>query len=508
MAYTPTLLDRPEDLGVNKFSPAAAGGSQTEYMNVYDYPLPEFTDLFTRHVNYVGFATMLKSMGYSRGKDTATTGHYELPWMEDLITIDSIEAAAGGAGLPMTIAIPAAAMYDTSMTANGTGVETSYPIVGDVIEAYDGVQARIIAKDTTATPHQFDISPLDSANDLDDSFAAGSSYFISHNLSAEGSALPAGRSPRTVKWNTTFGIVKTAYASTGTEWTNRVQFQPRPGETGSVNVLIESETLRGHERSRSNFLLYGQESDQVEFVTMMNADMAVRGTEGFIRFAKLSGTTDNYTLGSYTLDDLDAVGNILEDERATSSSDIMAWQGTNAYTQIENLLQQTNVNNLEPFVNKYLPDYASYWRESFASKDANVDWGFHIGFFSIRKRGFNYFLKKLAEMSDIRGGGYQPSAGEGYEYKDTTIFVPLDMVLNRSTKERLPMIGYEYKELDGYSRETVFGQFGGVGVGNTSKFPFAPSSPNDIYNMGLVSEIAGHWACGNKIVYQTPTASS
>ncbi len=508
MGYTPTVGPRPEDLGVNKFSPAASGGSQTEYINVYDYPLPEFTDVFFRHENYVMFITMLKAMGFSRGKDTPTTGHYELPWMEDLITVDSITTPAGGVDNPLVFTIPAAAMYDTSMTANGTGIETSYPLVGDVIEFYDGVQARIIAKDTTTSPHEFTIHPLNPADDLDDSVAEGDSYFISHNLSAEGSALPAGRSPRTVKWNTTFGITKTAYASTGTEWTNRVYFDVKPGVQGSVNVLIESETLRTHERNRSNFILFGQESSQTEFVSAMNADMLVRGTEGFLKFAQLSGTTDTYTLNSYNLTDLDAVGNILEDERATSSSDIMTWQGTNHYTQVENLLQQTNVNNLEPFINKYLPDYTSYWKESFAAKDSSVDWGYHIGFTSIRKRGFNFYLKKLAELSDIRGAGYQPTAGEGYAYRDTAIFCPLDMVMNRQTKERLPMMGYEYKEQDGYSRETVFGQFGGVGVGNTSKFPFQPSGPNDIYNMGLVSELAGHWACGNKIVWQEPTAST
>ena len=498
MGYTPTLGTRPEDLGANVFSPVGDAGSQTQYNNVYDRPIPEFTDVFVRHVKYVGFSTMLKSMGYSRGKSTPTTGHYEEPWAEDLFDVNAIITASAGAGNDMVVEITSTSMYDTSVTVNSSARKASYPIVGDIIEAFDGVQARITSKDITADPHRFTLTPLDATDDLDSSINASEAYHIVTHLSAEGSGLPPTRAPRVIKWNNTFGIVKAAFKSSGTEWTNLVYFDPAPGEQGSVNIMVENHTMYNFEKARDGLLLFGKQADNVvEFVSELGIDVSIAGSEGFIPFGRTNGTYDTYTQGSYGLTDLDSIGNIMEDERATAGSDLMCWDGTDIYTETENAFQTVLVQNLAPFVNRLIPGYSDYSTEAFAAKDENVDWGFNLGFYAVRKRGFNFILKKLPVLSDIRRAG-----ATGYKYKGTRITCPLDYATNMTSKEDMPMMGYEYKQLNGYSREMVIGELGGVGVANTPRFPFSPSSQYDTYQMGMVSEIAGHWCCGNKIVYQ------
>jgi hypothetical protein len=500
MGYTPTLGTRPEDLGVNQFSPTGGAGSQTEYNTVYDRPIPEMTTVFTRHVGYFGFSTMLKSMGFSRGKATPTTGHYEQPWQEDLFTVNAIITAAAGAGNDIVVEITAGSMYDTSQTVNGVATQTSYPIVTDVIECYDGVQARITAKNTAVTPHRFTLTPLKAADNLDTSVLVAEPYHIVTNLHGEGTGLPATRAPRVIKWDNTFGIVKSAFKSSGTEWTNLVYFEPTPGATDSVNVMVEKNTLYHFERGRDGLLLFGQQADNItEFASELGVDVAISGSEGFVPFAKTNGTIDTYTLGSYGLADLDSAGNILEDERATQSNDLMCWDGTDITTETENAFQQVLVNNLVPFVNKMIPGYAQYSAEQFASKDEAIDWQLNLGFTAARKRGFNFIFKKLPVFSDIRRAG-----AAGYKYKNTRIICPLDSVTNRATNEDTPMVGYEYKSLNGYSREMVLGELAGVGVANTGRFPWQAVNQYDVHQMGLVCEIAGHWACGNKIVYQEP----
>ena len=83
MSYTPNPT-RPNDLGTNVFSPAGNGlGSNVEMYTIYDRPLAEQVWNFATHVGYMGFATWLRTMGFSAGRSTPTTGHYETPWCQD-----------------------------------------------------------------------------------------------------------------------------------------------------------------------------------------------------------------------------------------------------------------------------------------------------------------------------------------------------------------------------------------------------------------------------------------
>ena len=96
--YSP-LPNRPNDLGVNSYSPAGNGsGSSVEMFTLYDRNPAEQLWNFQTHMNYAGFYTMLRTMGFGIGNNLPSTGHYETPWSTDPVKVGAIITASTGAG--------------------------------------------------------------------------------------------------------------------------------------------------------------------------------------------------------------------------------------------------------------------------------------------------------------------------------------------------------------------------------------------------------------------------
>lgn len=497
---------RPRDLNPEAFSPAGTHGSQSEYSTVYDRPPAEMIETFDRHAGYVGFATLLKAMGMSYGKSTPTTGHYEWPWQDDTLQIGSVDTDATTAGEAAIVVLASASMYDTSETLSGSAEKTSYPIVGDVYELPDGKQVYVTAKDTTTDPHQVTLKPLDSTVDITGLLGTGGGEFdeliFVYRLDQEGSGLPAMRAPRIIKYTNTFGIAKAAFRSTGSEWTNRVYFEPVPGQEGSINIKIEANTLAHFEKTRDGLLFAGQQPDNISSTPgNYGIDVTLRGTEGFWTFAKAEGGSANYTSGSYALSDLDTISKYMEDERATESKDLLYWVGGDLYRELENAFNNTLQNDgLATFVNDMIPRFRDMAGSFETYQYQESDKALSFGYYAIRKGGFNYHIKKMDIFNDVKSFG-----NSAFTYRQSGIVHPLDMV--RSTDGvRRGMVGYEYKELNGYSREFVVGEVAGIGVGASNTPWRLPTNENDLYTMGMLCELAGHFACGNKVVIQEPTS--
>lgn len=497
MPYNPTLGTRPEDLAVNRFEPTGDYASSQQFKTLYDRPIAEQMYNLERHVNYTGFSSWLRFMGFEKGCENPSTGHYETPWKEDLVTVDTIVTAAGGAGNQMTISLPASAMYNNATTVSTVAQVASYPIVSDVIEFASGAQARVEEKITTTNPHRLVIKPLMSTVNLDAVVTASNSYAIMYNLHQEGSGLPGMRAPRFVKYQNTFGIIKTRWSATGSEVTNKIYFKTPSGNEGAIDVFVKEDFMRDHERARDGMLLFGQ---QVNNLSALNShigiDVSISGTEGFVPFAKTSGTIDTYTLGSYSLTDLDAVAIILENERASESSNILAWDGPDVHRAREKALLDLLTNDLTPFVDRMVPGYSGFDFNAIADSKAEYDKSFTFGIMAVRTSGFNFAFKKLPVFADIRNAG-----AAAYKYKNTSIYCPIDMQVN-SKGEKMPLVGYEYKTNNkGYNRNLQFGRRAGVGA-NGYFGELNASDEFDTMTEGLVSELALHASCGNKIVYQ------
>ena len=228
MAYSPFVNPATkQDLKPNVFSTVGGGTASQVVISQYDLYKPnELIQVFERHTYGGGFRIMLKAMGFNRGTSAPTTGHYEYPWRENLVTVGTTGVGGGGiitpsagAGTDVVIALDPADMYNPGVNIGAVAQWASYPIKNEILIFRDGAAAMIVNKDTTTDPahHRLTLRPLDPLVDLATSVVEGESYFVATNAHAEGSELPEGRVPRIISYTNDFQITKVKAQSTGTE---------------------------------------------------------------------------------------------------------------------------------------------------------------------------------------------------------------------------------------------------------------------------------------------------
>ena len=489
--------------------PAATspGGNQLtaqEFYNVYDRPPAEMTALFARHGANVPFSVWLRGLGFSRGSDTPTTGHYELSWNVATITVNDIITASAGAGNAMVIELTAATdMYDAGATSGGSSIQASYPVKGDVFEHPDGTQIWVVSKDKTVNPHRLTIKPLDDSVDLDAVIMDNDELISLHNLWGEGDGLPEGRVPRIMKYTNTFALTKHAVHITGTELSNAVYHETSVGDPGSarqsIYQLLKMEDLERFERSRGYGLLLGKQTSGLsQLVTETNLDTDIPGTEGLVPFGLTYGFNDTYTVGSYAVTDFDTIADRVMDQRSLSTGQMYTLDGRDITFETENVMNTYFQNDLTPFINNIMDNTGGSlqgFQEILDQADGTVGLGYSV----IRKGGIVFHMKKLDEFSDAKGGGH-----DDFEYKNYRVALPLGFTTDLKTDVARPMMGYEYKASGPYSREYVWGEIAGAGAGGNNS-PFGQASHQyDNLTRFMISEYAGHWAVGNAIVVQSP----
>lgn len=488
----------PNDLGVNRFQPAGRGASQQEMETIYDRPIPELVNNYLRHGRILPFSVLIKSMGAAKGCKNPTIGHYESGWKKDPVSVGSVTTASTGAGTNIIVALTAGSMYDTSQTISSTANQTSFPLVGEVIQSYSGAQAQIIAKNTAVTPHRLTLRPLVSTVDLATHFVADGSYGIVTNAWAEGSALPASRAPRVSKYTNKFQICKVAVHTTNTEKTNAVYFEVagQPGTEGqSIVVHMKEDAAEDFESQRGGALLFGQQANNITVTgtaTSTGLDTALRTTEGFLPFVETAGSVDTYTAGSYALSDLNIATAILSDQRVMNTANVVCFQGPDVYLEIEDLLIDATKYDFDQAFNMIAPMAGmNGFYENTTDRENQRSVSF--GFYAVSKGGYTIHFKKLDEFSDVRGLG-----STNYNYRGYNVFMPVGTTNDMMTGEARADVGYEYKELGGYSREAAYSESRGHGSGGQV------ASEYDAETVSMVCEIAGHFARANRVVVQRP----
>lgn len=501
MAYDPVInpANRPRDLSPEGFSGVGGSIQSQAVISLYDIYKPyQLMNVFERHANYKpGFRLMLKTMGFNKGAQNPSVGHYEYPWATDLITIGSIVSASAGAGNSMIVSLAAGNMFDPGVTVGGSARKASIIRKGDLIKFLDGKKAYVVAKDTTTDPHRITIRPVKAADDLDNSVNVGESYFIADNAWAEGSGLPSGMLTRVIKYTNNFQISKERCGATGSEMTNQTYFHPLRNKPGSFYLKTEYDTYRRFERKCDKLLLWGSNIDNITmYVPELEFDVPVKGTEGLIEFIETNSLVDTYTVGAYALDDFDELGNYYEDERIGSRQLIM-WLGSGLYTEIENVLLQLFNNDMDVFTLRELIGMAADSPDDMQKNDSS-DIGVNIGFKGLRKNGYTFALKLLSEFNHPKEAG-----ADGYDYKSRGVIMPLGYTKDKSTGDPRASVGYEYKKLNGYSREEIIASLNGVGVGGNTMYGTA-TSESDIRTLAFLTEMAFHATCANHVVMQKP----
>jgi hypothetical protein len=502
MAYTPAVANglNPEFGLANPTNTPGGGISQQFVSTIYDRPRFEMMDAFNRHVGYVGFATYAKTYGWAQGTSNPTVGHYEVPATDNIVNFAAVISAGASAGVAATMALAAGSMFNGTLTVGGVATHQSYAQIGDIIELAGRKQVYVTNKLQTgaqATNHQLVLVPAVATDVMATICPANSKGFVVSNLSGEGTGLPFARPNRIIKYTNQFSIIKVAATISGTELTNTVNFRVNGGDN-TAYAFIKTEELKRFEQQRSNNLLFG---NTVNNVTVLSAglghDVAVTQTEGLLPFAYASAMTDQYTGGSYTTADIDAMSTLIVNQRGSSSKRYCGWVGYDFFLGFENSFQALLVNNLDVFTSMTNAK-GNEKTELDTMLKASSDVSYLAGIQSVKKGGITYVLHNLPELSNVNGAG-----NTAFAYRGIALFTPDGETINKQTGKPKPNIGYEYKALNGYSREVVLGNFAGAGVGGDNT-PFGKAvGPNDVNTMFLVTEAAGHFACANSMVLQT-----
>jgi hypothetical protein len=499
MGYSPFINPNVRgDLRPNAFSSVGGGVNNQFIQSQYQvYKPTELVQLFERHNQDISFRLMIKAMGFQRGVAAPTTGHFENPWRKNLVTVGSIVTASTGPGTSVVIALDAADMFADNATVSGAARQGSYPNVGEILVFYDENRGQITAKNTAVTPHQLTIRPLSASIDLVNSIVVAQQYFIATNAHAEGSDLPAGRSSRVIRYSNTFQIVKEACASSGTNMTDMLYWNPKPGVSGSTYVKVKDDTMKRFEDMCDGALLWGTpNTNNSQFVPGLGHDAPTSGTEGLDLFSATNGSTQTYTPNAFTMADFDATGRYYEQERIGVRR-LFCLQGFDINTEIENVLMDLFDADLAATISD-TTDYflsnggtADRLPEDFQIHNAK-EFAANIGFRSVRKGGYTYSFKTFHVYNELMGAG-----AAGYDYMQRQIMLPVGMTKEKSTDTMLPTFGYEYKQLHNYSREECIEEFGGVGSSGAIGKPAVNGT--DIAICGMVSELAFHGTCANHI---------
>lgn len=479
-----------------------AGGGQAQQniiRTLFDYnPLAVLRDIHERHVTVSDFRLILKTLGMSRGVDAPTTGHYERDWMRGNIKIGSINTASAGVGTNIVFTLDAVSMFNAGATLGGAARQSSEIKKGDWIISANNVIGHVILKDESFTPHRITIRPLRTTVDLAGEFVAAGEYPIVSNAWAEGTGLPLGSISRITKYTNEFQIIKQGGSSTGTELSNRlfVKFTQMEGGDG-IFAEMNSRMWALYEHDFSHALLIGQSANNLtDTVNLSGLDAPILGTEGLIPWINSNGHTHIINPAAYTLADFDNIARTLWSERA-GVNEVMTLDGFDMFKITENLLLAQSGTDLTPYILKKMTDKFAPLSDDDLQPFKESDFSLYVGFKALRKSGITFMFKQMQEFSDIKGLGM-----EGFDYQNSRVVLPIGEIVDSRTGNKGFMWGYEYKQKDSYSREVQTDSFGGVGTSGAPGGVGRAVNQYDAIQWGVLSEIAGHYACPNKCIWQ------
>ncbi len=489
----------PAEAALQNFSTETVGNLVThqETKTLYDLPIQLQMWNLERHTyNAVGFSDMLRWMGGEIASSNATTGHYETPYHEDLFPVGAITTPAAGPGANIVLTIDASGMLLSGATQGGAARSMSGVMLNDVYEFRNGVQGQVVLKNEAVTPHQITVRPLKATDNLNTVITAGESYACVAPLFAEASGLPGQKISRTFKYQNTFGITKSARKYSGSAATNMIYTQNTSGQSGSVIKFMDPMWMKEHQEKRDRLLMFGQQADNLTETNQVHSgiDIQIFGTEGAYTFAR-TGNNDTYTAGAWSLDDLTQVATILVDQQASQNANVVGYVGRQYQAEIDAALLAITQNDVTPFINNMIPGYSDFDFKTYASQDASYDSTFNFGIRAIRYSQMNFAWKSVSAFQNTRNFGHTL-----YPYSSMAIYMPTERTAygrGRDVK-MLGIMNYEYKALDGYSRNLVMDEYRGVGAPGSG----AASNEFDSVQFGALSELAMHCATNNKIVVQ------
>jgi len=349
--------------------------------------------------------------------------HFEQDFIYQQVTFNpanNTTPSGAGAGNPVNIVIEAAS-HERAGTLS--------PLKANDLVIIWNVRGFVQSKNTTTTgAHEVLIRPQRSADDLIAAAAAASPAVIRmfSNAHAEGTGGPASSVSDPVRYSNNTQIFRNRYEVTGTEATNKIEFNVDSGDAGIGAGMyyyykgVHDSYCKFKKDKELQFLL-GVKSDGL--VDTNNGGTAVNTTRSLEQYIDDFGIDQTY-VGSFDRTDMYDVIKLIRREFGPKEYCLLA--GSNLDVSIDNEFNDQHRQGT---------DFTKYGSANGKHRaiDLNFD-TFEIAGHKIQKKYFQAF-----DHPNI-------TAVTGAPYPDMGFFVPLHQVMDNKSNEMIDSIGLRYKD--------------------------------------------------------------
>ena len=418
---------------------------------------------------------MLKMLGAGRPVAQESYSFFEKGRIHETFIVRA-NVADPGAGNDILISL-AALSVDAS--------NRFYPQLGDDILFANEVVGRVeLVNIANPAIPVLTVSPKEVTDNIG-ALTAGDEVVIYSNSFGEGSAMPGGRVTKPTEYSNNLKIIKSVFAGTGTEMTNKAwaKIYDETGKTflGWYNHQLDVDLSYRHNLAISSALLVDKivtnTAKVIDALSQAGSNVA-QGTDGLITLVKQRGIPVPVASGAFTLASLYSLS--LELDKQFAGDDYMLLSGNKRAQNIEQALK-TVLNDTGVDYSKNVAV-----KELLAGQSNAEAKSVSLAFSDLFASNRWWHLKTMPEFKNPAVLG-----ADGFPYADMTIGVPMGKTKDAKTGELSSYCGYRYKELGGNNR---FMQTWTDGAGG----PTAKVGPVDIKYDYVMSHLGFEGACMNK----------
>lgn len=427
-------------------------------------------------------------------------GHYEGIDMRNTVTISAI--TAGSAANEAVLTIDPADVYTETPYGAPAPVTRTRPRIKDTIQVTAGGPLYVvIAK--SANQQQITIKSFDSAAPSAE-ITPGTTVVVGAPIKSEGTDQIAPLRKLRARYENGFWISPETDVVTGSHLTSRGD--ARMLEDGRIYLEGIKDAEFRSEANKSDVWLFGQQVATGNSIGMYSEPLGentyLTGTQGLLDYAEMLGETIEVDPAGMTFDDFYGLVNVYHD-LGINVETLMMFLGSNLNAKVEAAWStRIDYSWVIGVSDQYVPqDARSYWGTSEDQiRGAFVNLGINGAVIDNVK-----FLKtSVPEFNDGRARG-------AIGYKDWGVIAPFGYAPTLDGPE-IPMMGYQYRGVSGYSRENEV--WVKTGAGNSSILTgttFAnlyKTSQWDAAQFFLRWEIAPEFAGGDQYIVLQPATGS
>lgn len=420
----------------------------------------------TRGMQRLPFILELNAMGSAASMDQQIYYHWEDNAYMQAVQ-NSTAVSAGATGAPVTIPLNA------SMIENNT----TWIRINDVLKVED---VAVIVQSIGNNAVNIVVRPFDVTKAIP-AIPANSFIGFVGNAWSDNSGQPNALVPKLRKVSHRFQIIKETTGASGSSLSDAIWVN-EDSSGRQLNGYYSQNNIQGEYRQltqTSNIFLF-QELNTNAIVDPTNSNATTFTTEGFFPWCRTSAEQLPVAAGAFDVTSLAEIAAYAKSQ--FSGNYVYSKMGFQRYKDVSN-------NLFEFFKNANI--VATELRNSIDGMNGGKELAGFVDFEMIKYMSMNFVFSEFSELSDPSVSNY-PDSNDPW----LAAFFQNDMYRDPETNSLTPIIGYRWKEGNGYSRRMEMWRDGAAG-GQAGPMQYVGQI--DQLRTFWRSEVGTDWKCANKV---------